>query len=401
MIDMGALYTNATVWYAIGGVKIVQRPNGFPEEKAIMLFLSYSEDGETWIPILSRESFSTKDTMWPSSSLRYLRVDAESEPLWFNLGAKISGRIVTEAETAGPDIIRNVRSLTVNVGQVASFAVVASGEAPLAYQWKKSGIAIAGATEARYAIPSASFSDAGSFSVEVSNGKGSTESDAALLTVNPEGSPVIIAHPSSRTMRIGQQREILTVDAMGAPPLAYQWKKDGAPISGAIQREYVITPVSSSSAGRYSAVVTNAVGSAESRTAALIFDSSEYAPIIAKQPPSEVMIYSDDASAPGVGVQACGNPPPWYQWKKDGVPLPGECSAWLTTYHGAGSYSVIVYNSAGTIESDRTNLVTNPYSNYDECVRMCEGDCAWQCRGKYGDIDYGCVADCCSKACWQ
>src|SRR2546426_8496386 len=48
-----------------------------------------------------------------------------------------------------PSITTAPASQTVTAGQTASFIVAAAGTAPLAYQWKKNGVAISGATSAR------------------------------------------------------------------------------------------------------------------------------------------------------------------------------------------------------------------------------------------------------------
>jgi hypothetical protein len=75
---------------------------------------------------------------------------------------------------------------TVQIGQSATFAVVATGAAPLSYQWQKNGTAISGATSANYTTPAASVADNGSqFQVVVSNSAGTVTSNPAILTVNP------------------------------------------------------------------------------------------------------------------------------------------------------------------------------------------------------------------------
>jgi hypothetical protein len=60
---------------------------------------------------------------------------------------------------------------------------VASGTAPLTYQWKKDGTSISGATSSTYSIGSTSASDSGSYTVVVTNSVGSATSSAAALTV--------------------------------------------------------------------------------------------------------------------------------------------------------------------------------------------------------------------------
>jgi len=62
---------------------------------------------------------------------------------------------------------------------------VASGTAPLSYQWQKNGTNISGATGSSYATPATKTSDNGStFAVVVSNSAGSVTSASATLTVN-------------------------------------------------------------------------------------------------------------------------------------------------------------------------------------------------------------------------
>ena len=69
------------------------------------------------------------------------------------------------------------------VGQPANFSVSASGSPPLYYQWRTNSIAIPGATNSTYARPSAQLSDAGSYTVVVTNSSSAATSAVATLTV--------------------------------------------------------------------------------------------------------------------------------------------------------------------------------------------------------------------------
>jgi hypothetical protein len=74
----------------------------------------------------------------------------------------------------------------VNVGQAATFSVVAAGTPPLTYQWQKNGADITGATLASYTTPATATGDSGEmFRVVVSNSAGKVTSNSAALTVNP------------------------------------------------------------------------------------------------------------------------------------------------------------------------------------------------------------------------
>lgn len=85
---------------------------------------------------------------------------------------------------AAPVITSQPQPVTVTVGQTASFSVIATGTAPLAYQWRRNGTPINGATSSVYTTPVTIAGDNGAqFSVVVGNAGGSTTSANALLTV--------------------------------------------------------------------------------------------------------------------------------------------------------------------------------------------------------------------------
>lgn len=88
-----------------------------------------------------------------------------------------------------PSITAQPQSQTVNVGAPASFSVTATGTAPLGYQWKKGGSDVAGATASTYSIAASQTTDAGSYTVVVSNGAGSATSSAATLSVSSLPAP--------------------------------------------------------------------------------------------------------------------------------------------------------------------------------------------------------------------
>ncbi len=92
--------------------------------------------------------------------------------------------LTVNAAPVAPTITNPPANQTVMAGQAATFAVVAGGTAPLAYQWQKNGANIAGAIAASYMTPSTTMSDSGStFDVVVSNTAGTVTSAAATLTV--------------------------------------------------------------------------------------------------------------------------------------------------------------------------------------------------------------------------
>src|SRR5262249_50367992 len=92
--------------------------------------------------------------------------------------------LTVSAGATAPTITTQPADRTVSSGQTATFTVVASGTAPLSYQWRKNGTAISGATSASYTTPAETTADSGAtFSVVVTNSAGSVTSRNAVLTV--------------------------------------------------------------------------------------------------------------------------------------------------------------------------------------------------------------------------
>ncbi|GII81262.1 hypothetical protein Sru01_62440 [Sphaerisporangium rufum] len=99
--------------------------------------------------------------------------------------------------SGAPAITGQPQGATVTVGGSVTFSVTATGAAPLSYQWRKDGGAIAGATGSSYTIGNAQQSHAGSYTVVVTNPAGSVTSAPATLTVSTAppstGRPRVIA----------------------------------------------------------------------------------------------------------------------------------------------------------------------------------------------------------------
>ncbi len=103
-------------------------------------------------------------------------------------GAEIAN--LYSAGTAGkcvplraPIIQMHPHNVTVNVGETATFSVMAAGPAPLEYQWHLNGGELAGATTSVLALDNVQPTNAGTYHVVVSNPYGSTNSGGATLTV--------------------------------------------------------------------------------------------------------------------------------------------------------------------------------------------------------------------------
>ena len=111
--------------------------------------------------------------------------------------------------SAPPSITAAPTSQSIRIGDVASFSVAATGDAPLSYQWQRDGTDIADAVASSYSTTITRIADSGSrWTVRVSNAQGSVTSPAATLTVTPVQSGTISLAPSAYPL----QRK---VDAQG------------------------------------------------------------------------------------------------------------------------------------------------------------------------------------------
>ena len=100
------------------------------------------------------------------------------------VGISIYSFDATVVAATAPTITSQPSASPVAVGSAVSLSVVAGGTAPLSYQWRKDGVAISGATSSTYTIASTKTSDAGSYTVVVTNSAGSVTSNSTVLTVS-------------------------------------------------------------------------------------------------------------------------------------------------------------------------------------------------------------------------
>ena len=270
----------------------------------------------------------------------------------------------TTTNPTAPSITTQPQNQSVTVGSTATFSVVASGTAPLGYQWSKNGTAISGATDSTYTTPATvSGDDGSSFTVQVSNGAGSQTSNAATLTVVTAApvAPTITNQPQSQTVTVGATATF-TVVATGTAPLGYQWYKNTVVITGATSASYT-TPatVSGDSGSSFTVKVSNSVGSQTSNAATLTVTAAPVAPTITTQPQSQAVTLG---SAATFSVVASGTAPLSYQWYKNTVVITGATSASYTTPatvsgDSGASFTVKVSNVAGSQTSNGATLTVN------------------------------------------
>ena len=263
-----------------------------------------------------------------------------------------------------PSITTQPANASVNEAQVASFTVAATGSDPIAYQWRKNGTAIAGATAASYTTPATVLADSGAlFTVVVSNAAGSVPSNAATLTVGAVVAPPVITTQPTATSVVAPATATFTVVATGGGTLIYQWKRGGTAIAGATAASYTTpaTTVAADNGAIFAVTVTNSASTATSDNASLTVTAAPIAAFVATQPQNTTVTAGQTAS---FSVVAGGTAPFTYQWSKNGTAIAGATAASYTTpvtvdADIGSTFRVVIGNSVGQVTSaDATLTVT-------------------------------------------
>ena len=257
---------------------------------------------------------------------------------------------VTGVTAISPPVITSPPApLILNPGQSGTLSVTATGTPPLSYQWRKDVTPIAGATGPSYTVNAGQASDAGIYSVAVSNAYGSTTSSNAAVTISATNVPATIqTQPTSLVVSAGQPATF-SVSAFGSAPLTYEWLKNGATIPGAGGPTLAIGSAGAGDAAVYVVVVRNSTTTAISNAITLTVNIP---PAIATQPAS---VFTTAGQNVTFTVAATASPAPTFQWSKNGALIGGATATTLTLGNvgpaDLGSYTVRVSNTVGAVTS--------------------------------------------------
>lgn len=240
----------------------------------------------------------------------------------------------------------------------------------LYYQWFRDDQAIAGATGQNYSLTSEDIGAQISVSVSYTDLRGSEESLSSaafgpIVNVN--------AAPTGSVDIAGNTREdsILTAennfaDADGLPPsFAYQWYRDGAPVSGETGRSYQLDDEDVGSAITVSVSYTDNQGSEES----ILSDATASVANINDLPTGALTVQGNSAEGQTLNLVSTITDddgiasPLTYQWYRNGVAISGETSAsYQITAADIGSelYATAQYQDGqGTIETVQSQTLSN------------------------------------------
>jgi alpha-tubulin suppressor-like RCC1 family protein len=187
------------------------------------------------------------------------------------------------------------------------------------------------------------------------------EQSAALV-----GSPQPVVREVSGTLSIySGETLLLRANAVGQPPLRYQWRRNGAEISGATNFYFSIPAALAGDTAQYEVTVFNAAGTHTSPAAsATVVDSQ---PLLTSHPTNQVRLFHGTAHF-SAGV--AGSKPVHLQWQRNGVDLPGETNLSLVVpalrFTQAGTYRLVASNAFGVALSDPAELTVVPVALFGD-----------------------------------
>ncbi len=166
----------------------------------------------------------------------------------------------------GPAIFIQPQPVVVVQGGSTNLFARTSGSFPRAYQWRKDGQDIPGATSLVLNRSNVQAADAGDYEIVISNSVTSVTSQVARVTVLLP--PSITTQPVPLNLIKGQTASFSVV-ASGTEPISYQWLWHGTNIAGATGTSYSKTNVALADAGPYSVLLANNIGTLLSSSALL------------------------------------------------------------------------------------------------------------------------------------
>lgn len=220
-----------------------------------------------------------------------------------------------------PTVTTQPSSTIAVVGRTATFSVDVAGSAPFFYQWRFNGVNLYGANTRQLTLPNLQARQAGSYSVVIFNSAGSTESQAASLSVLFP--PTISLQPVSRNVYIkpdskaanlpnGTNVTFTVVASSANLPVTYQWRFNDVNIPGATSPSLTITNVQLEHEGDYACAVTDSVDTILSAPARLV---PWISPTIVTRPVDLVVAAGSEFTT---SVEVTGNPYPMaYSWRRN------------------------------------------------------------------------------------
>lgn len=298
-----------------------------------------------------------------------------------------------------PFIESHPKSTSVSEGQTLSFEVAVDSVTPVSYQWLKGGIPIPGATNSWYSLANAKIADSGAYTVRATNNDGTVISKSAAAQVFPayqsigeafeqtslpwtrssdgswyvqdgvsfDGGSALEVHASDNT---GNTWFETTIYGPATVNFFYINEND---------IEIYIDGVRGHRLSDASEWTPFAFSILEEGPHTIRWALDDYyeglrfwfdnltvsnGPIITEHPQSRVI---ETGNLLELVVTAVSQTPITYQWRKDGIDLPGATGSTLTipavTETDYGNYDVVISNSSANANSILASLTSSDHIN--------------------------------------
>ena|GEM_PF-932448 len=225
------------------------------------------------------------------------------------------------------------------------------------YQWSVNGSPIAGANNSTYQA-----TDAGSYTVEVTNANGNCPSVSAAITVGLNPVPIGgISAPGGLMICDGDS----TILQAGGG-LSYQWLLNGTAISGATSSTYTAT-----TAGDYAAVAINGTTCRDTTNALTV--------VVNPTPVAGLVLGGPSTFCLGQNSVLIASGGDTYQWMANGGTLGAPTTDNIREIQGAGTYQVIAIHALGCTDTSSAITISvnqNPMAglNPSGIVPICENE---------------------------
>lgn len=262
--------------------------------------------------------------------------------------------------TGAPVFVDALSNLTAYWGRDFTLNALAVGQTPLAYQWRYNETDLPGANQPTLTLTNVQFTNAGAYSVVVSNALGTITGLVANVGVElAPAVPSIQEQPQSQTVFAGTNVSFSVVGS-GNPAPAYQWQFNSVNIPAATSSSYTIPYVLAGNAGSYRVILTNNVGTLTSAVAVLTVNAPPW-PVFTSHPADQAVSLGAPLT---LKATASGSTPVSFQWRLNGTNLPGVTGPTVSfsaiTYADAGRYSIVASNSSGTTAGPEFSLTVVP-----------------------------------------
>lgn len=178
--------------------------------------------------------------------------------------------------------------------------------------------------------------------------------------------PFFTSQPTSQTNSAGNS-VTFNASVSGTPPISYLWYFNNTPIPFSTGPYVTLNNIQDANIGNYQLIVSNAGGLASSSNVYLMVIPST--PKITTQPAGISSLIGNSAS---FGSTVQGTSPLFYQWLRNGSPIPGATNSSLTIdnvqYSDGANYSLFVSNSVGSAVSSNAFLSVYTFADFSSAL---------------------------------